>query len=121
MTRANLNDAGEDATQLTNELRHLKLDNVPSWMKEAWVYHDRFESIVTVGSFDNPNDPRIAEIIKNFGAKTRTDPATGQDVVVAEVLTPSQTRRGRAPSQMWVFDPQPKLIEVPQLKKKSKK
>ena len=34
----------------------LRLKNI-----EAWVYHDRFESIVTVGSFDNAQDPRIAE------------------------------------------------------------
>lgn len=120
MMRTNLNDAGEDAAQLAKELRQLRTENVPNGM-ESWVYHDRFESIVTVGSFENPNDPRIAQIIKNFGAKTVHDTTSGQDVVVAEVLTPSQTRRGRAPSQMWVFDPQPKLIEVPHLKAKKPK
>jgi hypothetical protein len=119
--RANLNDAGEDAAQLARELRHLKTPNVPNGM-EAWVYHDRFESIVTVGSFDNPNDPRIAEIIKNFGAKTVRDPTSGQEVVVAEVLMPTQARRRNSAAHMWVFDPQPRLIEVPRLKdKKAKK
>lgn len=121
MFRANLNDAGEDAAQLARELRHLRTANVPNGM-EAWVYHDRFESIVTVGSFDSPDDPRIAEIIKNFGAKSVRDPTTGQQVVVAEVLMPTQTRRRGNASQMWVFDPQPRLIEVPRLKtKKAKK
>lgn len=111
MTRTNLGTISEDAAQLAMALRHRRFD--------AWVYHDRFESIVTIGSFDNPNDPRIAEIMKNFGAKTVKDPTNGQDVFVAEVLTPDASqvnRRTRAPTQTWVFDPQPRLIEVPHLK-----
>ena len=120
MLRANLNDAGENATQLTYELRRLQTENVPNGM-EAWVYHDRFQSIVTIGSFDSPNDPRIVRIAQQLGAKTKYDAATGQDVVVAEMLMPSPSRRRRASSQMWVFDPQPQLIEVPQLKKKPAK
>lgn len=116
MDRANLGDMSEDAAQLAKALRLKKI--------EAWVYHDRFESIVTVGSFDNSNDPRIAELIRNFGAKSVKDPATGQDVVVGEVLMPDkkQIAQRKGASLMWVFDPQPQLIEVPQLKaKKAKK
>ncbi|MFO0917460.1 MAG: hypothetical protein U0872_03995 [Planctomycetaceae bacterium] len=115
VVQANLNLAGEDAMQLTHELRRKGFD--------AWVYHDRFTSIVTVGGFDSPQDPRVMELVKNFGAKVKKDPATGQSVIVGEVLTPESGNRKTVTSQMWVFDPQPKLIEVPRLKpsKKSKK
>lgn len=117
MPRVNLGQMSEDAAQLAQALRLKGFD--------AWVYHDRFESIVTVGSFDNPQDPRIAEIAQNFGAKTKKDPTTGQDVVVGEMLMPDArqvAQRGKASAMMWVFDPQPKVIEVPHLKaKKSKK
>lgn len=118
MMRANLGDISEDAAQLAKALRNLRNQTFPNGA-DAWVYHDRFESIVTVGSFDNPQDPRIAELIKNFGAKTKTDPTTGQNVVVGEVLLPdAKQMRGRNAAVMWVFDPQPRLIEVPHLKAK---
>lgn len=111
----NLNLAGEDAMQLTQELRRKGFD--------AWVYHDRFTSIVTVGSFENPQDPRAIELAKNFGAKVKKDPNTGQSVIVGEVLTPQSNNPRSTSPRMWVFDPQPKMIEVPHLKvaKKSKK
>lgn len=118
MKRANLGTVSEEAAQLAATLRKRGF--------EAWVYHDRFESFVTVGSFDHVNDPRIAEIIKNFGAKVTKDKVTGQEVLVGEVLTPdlSQVSNNRkAPTSMWVFDPQPRIIEVPHLKtsRKSRK
>ncbi len=121
MARTNLGAVSEDAAQLAKALRHLKTEKFPKGI-EAYVYHDRFESIVTVGSFDDPQDPRIARIIEHFCAKTKKDPSTGNDVVVAEILLPASAQRGSAASTMWVFDPQPRPIEVPRLKaKKSKK
>lgn len=112
-SRTNLGQSSEEAAQLAQALR-LRGHN-------AWVYHDRFESIVTIGSFDNPNDPRIVDVVKNYGAKTKKDPTTGQDVIVGEILIPDRRQMGRrGAASMWVFDPQPKLIEVPRLKKASR-
>ena len=108
--RTNLGASSEEAAQLAMALRRRGFD--------AWVYHDRYESIVTIGSFDNPQDPQIAGIVKNFGSKSRKD-QSGNEVMVAEVLTPDVTQvshRRKAPTQMWVFDPQPRLIEVPHQK-----
>jgi hypothetical protein len=118
MKRANLGAISEDAAQLAAALRKFRSENAPEGF-QAWVYHDRFESIVTVGGFENPNDPRIAKIIEIFGAKMTKDKVTGQEVLVGEVLTPDQSqvsRTRRAPTAVWVFDPQPRLIEVPHLK-----
>jgi hypothetical protein len=81
---------------------------------DAYVWHDKYSSIVTVGSFNSPDDPRIAEMIKLFGAKLKPHPQTGQDVLVAETLTiPFKTAPGTLPDKRWMFDPQPKVIEVP--------
>ena len=53
---------------------------------EAYIYHDRHRSIVTVGAFDSPNDPNIAKFTKAFMAKDTVNPATKQNVLVAESI-----------------------------------
>lgn len=100
-----LNRAGEDAAQLARALRARNI--------EAYVYHDRFQSIVTVGGFDSPEDPQIRKIATQLGAKPGTDPLTGKEGLVAEVLT-LPLADGR--QQAWVFDPQPRLIKTPRVK-----
>jgi hypothetical protein len=106
----NLDEAGFRAWELCKALRQHERKY------DAWVWHDKYSSIVTVGSFDSPNDPRAAELIKLFGAKMKPHPQTGQDVLVAESLTiPFKLPPGKMPDKSWMFDPQPKLIEVPRL------
>lgn len=100
-----LDRAGEDASQLVQALRARGM--------EAYIYHDQFQSVVTVGGFDKTDDPRIRQIVMNLGAKLKTDPATGKEGMVAEVLT-LPLNDGR--TQAFVFDPQPKVIAVPRLK-----
>jgi len=100
-----LNRAGEDATQLAHALRARQF--------EAYVYHDRFQSIVTVGGFDSPDDPQIRRIAAQLGAKPGTDPATGNEGMIAEVLT-LKLADGR--QQAWIFDPQPQLMATPRVR-----
>jgi hypothetical protein len=83
---------------------------------EAYVYHDRRGSIVTIGSFNSPNDPRIAELKKNFGAKVRRNPRTGRDVLIAEVATLPDPKNKGASLQSWIFDPNPRVMKVPILR-----
>ncbi|MCA9116012.1 MAG: hypothetical protein KDA79_13075 [Planctomycetaceae bacterium] len=114
----NLDEAALSSWQLANYLREgnlpLKGIQLPNGQRnlEAYVYHDRYRSIVTVGSFDSPDDPRIAMYRKLFGAKVRTNPQNGRDVLVAEVATlPSKDGRN---VKTVIFDPNPQVIEVPQ-------
>jgi hypothetical protein len=101
-----LDSAGLDAWQLANRLRNQKI--------EAWVYHDRYRSLVTVGSFDTPGDPRIPQAQQTYGAKYRPHPQTQQDVLIAEVMTqPDPRNPAGAPLKTWIFDPSPRLMEVP--------
>ena len=83
---------------------------------EAYVYHDHHRSIVTIGSFDSSNDPRIAEFKRIFGAKVKSNPNTGKDVLIAEVMTLPDLRKRNASLKTWIFDPTPQLIEVPKLR-----
>ena len=84
---------------------------------EAWVFHERHKSVVTIGSFDSSDDPRIRALYQLFSAKPRSDPSTGNQVLAAEVFTvPRQPAPGKAPDFSWFFDPSPQLIEVPRLR-----
>jgi hypothetical protein len=79
---------------------------------EAYEFHDRYESIVTIGSFasmgrDLPDgqlelDPRIIDIMNQYGAQQRQLPGQAQVGLVPREL------RGIP------FDIQPMPIEVPQ-------
>lgn len=107
----NLNRAGEDAEQLAKALRDKG--------QEAYVFHDRYQSLVTVGGFDNENDPRIRTLVQLFGAKQKEDPVTKRNVVVAEpfVLTiPPNRNNPSGGTQTLVFDPQPQLMPVPRVR-----
>ena len=72
--------AAENATRLVTMLR--------SQGREAYVFHDRHESIVTVGSFSavgSPRadgkielDPKILQIMQTYGAQRQTLPGGNQ-------------------------------------------
>ena len=77
---------------------------------EAYVFHDRYKSLVTIGSFDSPNDPRIGHLAALFRAKTQVA-ANGRPYTIGEsILIP-----GRIPEPV-ILDPVPKLIKVPNLR-----
>lgn len=77
-------EAAENAHLLTEELRKHGY--------EAYEFHDRMESYVTIGSFDHVGDrlangqlspsPEVQQIIQTFGAayNTPADPLTGDDI-----------------------------------------
>jgi hypothetical protein len=105
-----VNRAGEDAEQLCAALRSRKI--------EAYVHHDQYVSVVTVGAFDKADDPRIAKIVAEFSPKVQSNPQTGQVQVQPEILTVSLTDRPKAPSQSWAFDPQPHMVAIPKYRRK---
>lgn len=93
--------AGDQAWQVMRALREKNI--------EAYVYHDHRKSIVTVGSFNSPQDPMIKKVHEMFGAQYKPDPTTGQLQLIGEVIVlPS-----RDGEWMCTFDPDPKVIEVP--------
>ena len=75
---------------------------------ETWIYHDHYKSVVTIGSFDSPNDPRIRKLAQFFSAKRKTE----NNLLVAELFTiPRVPKKGKTFEFQWMFDPQPQLIK----------
>ena len=77
---------------------------------EAYVYHDKFQSQVTIGSFESPQDPRLAQLAHLFRAKQHQGTngksfATGESIII-----PGD------PAETVIFDPVPSLIAVPQIR-----
>lgn len=108
---SSLEESGEKAWELCHALRQAtKFDYERNY--EAWVFHDRSKSYVTVGSFRDPNDPAIVELAKRFAPKP--DQHEGRDVTFAEtVAIPRFVPEGSQPERLWVLDMKPTLIKVP--------
>lgn len=99
-----LEDAAIKANKLTTALRKQGV--------EAYEFHDRYESIVTVGSFDSVGtqlpdgkmelEPRVHQVMKKYSAQQQQ--------------LPGQSSIGLVPRQMngVPFDVQPMPVEVPQ-------
>ena len=68
--KVSLDRAARESWDLMMTLRKLKFP--------AYVYHDQFRSIVTIGEFKSANDPRIQELVERFRAKPDLDPKTGR-------------------------------------------
>ncbi|WP_373649705.1 hypothetical protein [Schlesneria sp. DSM 10557] len=118
----NLVRAGEDAAQLTYALRQSN-DAIRECLKgerfESYVYHDKFQSIVTIGGFDSPNDPDIRRLAEMFHA-TYEGTAPGEYELKCKslsLLNPNSRPNAKLPPlQTWVFDPIPELMEIPRIK-----
>jgi hypothetical protein len=74
-SKVSLDNAAQESWKVMSTLRQLGFD--------AYVYHDRFKSIVTVGSFKSPNDPDIQRLVQKFRAKEEQDPKTGKPMLLA--------------------------------------
>ncbi|MES2792697.1 MAG: hypothetical protein V4719_24000 [Planctomycetota bacterium] len=98
-----LDRAGQSAWTLVHLLRNQG--------HEVYVYHERYRSVVTVGGFNDPNDPRITKFTEQWGPKMRPDPKTQQ-----EVLTPEIRQIDGNNPQLFVMDLAPQLMKVPKFK-----
>jgi hypothetical protein len=120
--------AAQEADALVKELRKLGYD--------AYQYHDRYTSIVTVGNFKSPGatlpngqidfDPTIKRILETFsaGAPDPNDPTlsgvqTASRVlssqgVNAQTLAPKRINVGTNKEPIWIpLDIQPVVVQIP--------
>lgn len=110
--QSELEKLGVEAVALADALRKSKLTR--HYGLPTFVWHEADYSLVTVGSFADRNDPKIAELAKALGAKPQTDPVSGRPVIAAE-LVPDTRGGDRRNAHGWILDPQPTVIEVPRL------
>lgn len=83
---------------------------------EAYVFHDKYRSVVTVGSFSSEDDPGVRTLIEKFRAKYRVNNDTKQEVLVSESIQIPGEAPGAPPVAVWVMDPQPQIIPVPRIR-----
>jgi hypothetical protein len=129
-----LDTAGEHAQQLAAFVRAKKhIQGGPnSGVNDAYVYHDKFQSIVTIGGFDSPDDPRISAITKYYEAQMVTNRDAHRAALIRSNWSLSDEDAEKLPKELqphteqiwgtassigaeciWVFDATPKLIRVP--------
>ena len=105
-TKEPLVQAAQDAWELARYMRQLKF--------EAYVWHDQYKSVVTVGSFETTDDPRIATAMATYQAKMKAHAQTKEPVLTAEFITLPLKPTAKDPVQRrWIFDPEPRLMKVP--------
>lgn len=111
VSTGSLDEAAARAWKVAKMLREGMIDGRNRGKKyDAFVFHERYQSVVTVGSFYSKTDPRIAQMVDVFGAKTIAGP-NGKPLLAGEgIVIP-----GATPDPV-IFDPKPKLIDVPLLK-----
>jgi hypothetical protein len=88
---------------------------------EAYVWHDHYQSIVTVGSYSSPNDPKLREMAERFKEKERViDAKAGIKHFGPVVFTVNHCdQNGQVSRMMLSCMPNPLPIEVPQIRPRS--
>ncbi|MBT5019815.1 hypothetical protein N8590_03230 [bacterium] len=110
-----LHEAGFAANELATVLRG-EYDKDGTFNNiEAFVWHDRHESIVTVGSFASKNDPAIARFQKTFGPRILTYP-DGRSNYQPGHFGIDGFGKKRDEVRIWAFEQTPQLMRVPSLK-----
>jgi hypothetical protein len=128
--------AGEDAEQLARFLRRNGSTSkgkqfADADIYDAYVYHDKFQSIVTIGGFDSPDDPRIRTIAQYYGPRLVPDfRLVKQTMSIEEVdrlpkvltthteqlFAPGADPKSATPIQVWTLDLEPEVIAIPRIK-----
>lgn len=86
---------------------------------EAWVFHDQYRSIVTVGSFSSKQDPRIEPLVRLFGGRASTAESrfvTDDGIVPATFTLPQKPTPQHPLTKQWYFDKHPRIMTVPTAK-----
>lgn len=111
---SSLDECAENAMKLTECMRNASKFGYDEDI-EAYVFHDEHRSMVTVGAFDSKDDPRIRQLYTRYAGKPGRHAQTGADVVIGETFTVPRRRKFEDKADFeWVFDAEPKLMEVPQ-------
>jgi hypothetical protein len=99
---------------------------------DAYVWHDRYQSVVTVGSFEAQNDPKLKRYLQVFAPSPVTQVAAGGDQVVFpgapsrnfgvaasggyKIYAVTGFGKKGDENRLWAFDPTPMLMRVPQVR-----
>ena len=84
---------------------------------EAYVWHGRHRSVVTVGGFDRPDDPRVARLARQYGPTVSPVQPSGKPLgpQPRTVTVPKDLPDFRDAKRYWILEVRPGLMEVPTL------
>ena len=115
---SNLDDCAKEAMELAEALRTASKHGYDK-NYEAWVFHDHYRSIVTVGSFSSKQDPRIESLVRLFGGRAGTAESrivTDDGIIPATFTLPQKPTLQNPLTKQWYFDAQPRIMTVPTAK-----
>ncbi|NNJ25303.1 hypothetical protein [Alienimonas chondri] len=99
-----LSEAGREAWELCQILRNRE-------NQEAYVWHDRHRSVVTIGSFSSPKDPEAVRTARKWAAK----PADTGVPTPVTVAVPKGERDIRKAERYWLLEVTPYAMPVPNM------
>ena len=104
-----LDDAAKKAWELCQVLRNRD-------RAEAYIWHDRHRSVVTVGSFDAADDPAAVRLARRYGPKPAAPSVAGAAGPQPRTITvPKDVVDFRNAKRFWLLEARPFLIDVPTL------
>ena len=115
---SNLDGCAKEAMALAEALRTASKHGYDKDY-EAWVFHDHYRSIVTVGSFSSKQDPRIEPLVRLFGGRAGTSEnriVTDDGIIPATFTLPQKPTPQHPLTKQWYFDKQPRIMTVPTAK-----
>ena len=115
---SNLDNCAKEAIALAEALRTASKYGYDKDY-EAWVFHDHYRSIVTVGSFSSKQDPRIEPLVRLFGGRASTADTqlvTDDGIIPATFTLPQKPTVQNPLTKQWYFDKQPRVMTVPAAK-----
>ena len=86
----------------------------PGVKLDAFVLHEKYRSVVTIGSFKQQNDHLVRSYFEKFRSKQVRD-KNGQVVSTPQyIMVPNKKDpKNKFKMATFVFDPKPQLIKVP--------
>ena len=87
--------------------------------REAYVWHDHYQSIVTIGSYETRNDAQLLKDIELFKEKPQLNKLTNKMEIQPEHMWIDNTGPNKDTMRIWAFMPEPLVMPVPQMRPKS--
>ncbi len=106
-----LNDAKRQAWELCQILRNRE-------NQEAYVWHDRHRSVVTIGSFGSAKDPAAVRTARRWAAKFSTDGKLTPETISVPKMNPARPPTKaeiRKAKRFWMLEVAPYAMPVPNM------
>ena len=99
-----MDKAGREAWELCQVLRNRDGE-------DAYVWHERYRSVVAVGAFDRPDDPALLRLARDYGERMNPDV---KQVQPHKIVVPKGIEDLRKAKRIWLLEAKPFPMAVPE-------